>query len=58
MHRSFMVLSDRSTEKSKIMTVNDILESEIPELPLETSFKVNWLVVGGRQVGYLKESMF
>lgn len=54
MQRSLMVLSNRSAE-SKIISVNHILESEVPELPLETSFKVNWLVVGGRQIQYLKE---
>ena len=55
MQRSFMLLSDKSND-SKIVSVNHIIESEVPELPMETSFKVNWFVVEGNQIQYLKES--
>ena len=55
MERSFLVLSDTSND-SDIVSVNQIIESEVPELPLETSFKVNWFVVEGNQIQYLKES--
>ena len=55
MERSFLVLSDRSND-SDVVPVSQIIESEVPELPLETSFKVNWFVVEGNQIQYLKES--
>ena len=55
MERSFLVLSDRSND-SDVVPVSQIIESEFPELPLETSFKVNWFVVEGNQIQYLKES--
>ena len=55
MQRSFMLLSDKSND-SKIVSVNHIIESEVPELPMETSFKVNWFVVEGNQIQYRKES--
>ncbi|CBK23396.2 uncharacterized protein [Blastocystis hominis] len=54
MQRSFMLLSDKSND-SKIVSVNHIIESEVPELPMETSFKVNWFVVEGNQIQYRKE---
>ena len=55
MERSFLVPSDTSND-SDVVPVNQIIESEVPELPLETSFKVNWFVVEGNQIQYLKES--
>ena len=55
MERSFLVLSDTSND-SDVVPVSQIIESEVPELPLETSFKVNWFVVEGNQIQYLKES--
>ena len=55
MERSFLVLSDRSND-SDVVPVSQIIESEVPELPLETLFKVNWFVVEGNQIQYLKES--
>ena len=54
MERSLMVLADKSN-KTGIVSVDQLLESEVPELPLETSFKVNWFVVEGNQIQYLKE---
>ena len=56
MERSLMVLADKSN-KSNIVSVDRLIESEVPELPLETSFKVNWFVVEGNQIQYLKERM-
>lgn len=36
-----------------IIAVSDVLSSEIRELPIETTFSVNWLVVNGKQVNFL-----
>lgn len=36
-----------------IIAISDVLSSEIRELPIETTFSVNWLVVNGKQVNFL-----
>ena len=36
-----------------IIAVSDVLSSEIRELPIETTFSVNWLIVNGKQVNFL-----
>ena len=36
-----------------IIAVSDVLSSEIRELPIETTFSVNWLVFNGKQVNFL-----
>lgn len=39
-----------------IIAISDVLSSEIRELPIETTFSVNWLVVNGKQVNFLSTS--
>ena len=40
--------------KDDIVSVSDILDSRIPDLPVETSFEVNWFVVNGKQIDYIE----
>ena len=40
--------------KDEIVSVSDILDARIPDLPVETSFEVNWFVVNGKQIDYIE----
>ena len=45
--KSVMELED------SIISIHDILSSEVPEIPLETTYGVEWLVVNGKQIAHL-----
>ena len=40
--------------EDKILYVSNILSSRIPEIPVETSFEVDWFVVEGKQISHLQ----
>ena len=41
-----------------IISISDVLSSEIKELPIETTFSVKWLAVDGKQVGFMSACSF
>lgn len=45
--KSVMELED------SVISIHDILSSEVPEIPLETTYDVEWLVVNGKQIAHL-----
>ena len=45
--KSVMELED------SIISIHDILNSEVPEIPLETTYDVEWVVVNGKQIAHL-----
>lgn len=45
--KSVMELED------SVISIHDILSSEVPEIPLETTYNVEWLVVNGKQIAHL-----
>ena len=44
--------------EDSIVSVQDILNSEIPEIPQETTYNVSWLVINGRQISHIPECVF
>ena len=44
--------STKKEESDEMLIVEDILNAPLPELPVETSFEVDWLVVKGKQVSF------
>ncbi|KNB41929.1 transcription initiation factor TFIID subunit [Blastocystis sp. subtype 4] len=36
--------------EDSIVSVQDILNNEVPEIPLETTYNVSWLVINGKQI--------
>lgn len=39
--------------QDEIVSVDDILDSRVPDLPVETSFEVDWFVINGEQINYI-----
>lgn len=51
-------LNEKNTDgvlfQDEIVSVDDILDSRIPDLPVETSFEVDWFVVDGKKINYIE----
>lgn len=41
--------------EDKIVKISDILNTEVPDIPLETNYSVAWFVVNGRQIAFKPE---
>lgn len=39
--------------EDSILSIQDILNSEVPEIPLETRYDVSWIVMNGKQIASL-----
>ena len=44
--------------EDSIISVQDILNTEVPELPLETTYNVSWLVINGKQIANIPKCVF
>lgn len=44
--------------EDSIVSIHDILNSEVPEIPLETTYNVSWLVINGRQIAHIPKCVF
>lgn len=53
--KSCLSLQNQEGEKDEIVPVSDILESDIPDLPLETTFTIDWLAINGKQINFIKD---
>ena len=39
--------------EDSLLSIQDILNSEVPEIPLETRYDVSWIVMNGKQIASL-----